>query len=561
MFVDSYSRCLFRSHLPLFVIYHQRVYPFSARSYIDPDPDLMTSNTLSSTNASLDPFDWLPNELLAHIFFYVVESPLHYSQTEILDWRNHNWVDVPRLPCAVCRRWRSIALSTPRLWENVSVDFRRQLEGGYANYLKQWLERCGQNSISLKIGPIYEFIERDSCSPPRMALQNFVNDVTGIVSSVLHRCKAIYIGQCKGVLDLQKIQDHFVNDMPSLRELYIDTAFHGDMDLRSSSRLEAFTDVDGRNPFSRYRFGETQFHTLRRLESYGSTSDLYYILVHFSSLIECTFDVSHAATPSIDVTLATRTFVRPVLENLKVSANSEHDLLGFYCLWKQFRLPSLKKLLIDLEEPVEVEDRDWASFHSFFQQSRPPLEVLELTFQNVAMPDVHLSGILSCLPNLKRLSIDYYDTPESGAIMLSFWQHLRESERPIDDSQPEGSLAVDRCRNFAPFRPQICPRLEFLRVCMGAPVMRHRLDDVAGFILSQCSPSDDGFRSSTSPSSGNNSPILREVFIYCCDFTEDGFLQYPGIDKCLNNGFNVSLEEGALKLLYSADCEFSNRCI
>ncbi len=43
----------------------------------------------------------------------------------------------------------------------------------------------------------------------------------------------------------------------------------------------------------------------------------------------------------------------------------------------------------------------------FFQQSRPPLEALDLVFMNVAIQEVQLNGILSCLPTLKRLSLSF----------------------------------------------------------------------------------------------------------------------------------------------------------
>ncbi len=184
------------------------------------------------------------------------------------------------------------------------------------------------------------------------------------------------------------------------------------------------------------------------------------------------------------------------------------------------------------------------SFILFFQQSCPPLEVLDLYFRNVAMPGVQLNGILSCLPTLKCLSLNY-DPPEFGDISPTLWQHLRESECPTDDTQPEseGTFNADRRRSSSPARPQICPRLEYLKVNTDWSVEHHSLDDVAGFIVSRCSPSDDDYRSSVPQSHGINLPILREVSIKYCDFEEDEFLEYPGIDKCLNNGFNVSFQE------------------
>ncbi len=510
----------------------------------EPDSSVMASNTLTSTNAPLNPFDRLPTELLADIFFHVVESPLHYSRTEESDWTNSKWADSPRLPSSVCRRWRSIAFSTPRLWVSVCVKFKEPMEGGYERtLLRQWLERSGRNAISLEIGPIYDHFGVDPFSPVEMALQNITDDLTGIILSVLHRCKAIHIGSGKGVLDLRKIQDHFVNGMPSLRELYIDSEFSGDMDLRSSFRLEAFIDTAYRNVFSQYRFGEVHFHALRRLKTSGSVNDLYHILQHFSSLTECTFTISHQEAPLIDVALGAGPSVRPALESLDVNSDSDDSVVDSWCIWERFRFPSLKRLCIAFVGLAGEGDRHWASFYSFIKQSRPPLEDVHLIIVDVGVSEVQLNEVLSSLPTLKRLALsfcgdpEFDDTIEFDAIMPSLWQHLHDSERPLDNTQSEGTSSADQSRNFSLDRPRVCPLLEDLYIDTN-DCMKHRLDDVAGFILSRCPPSYNDFYSSTSPSSGINWRVLY-VRVGACGFTLDEFLRYPGIDECLRNGLEV----------------------
>ncbi len=335
----------------------------------DPDPDLITSNTIS-TNAPLDPFDRLPNELLAHIIFCVVESPLHYSRTKEFDWEDAKGVDSPRLPSSVCRRWRAIAFSTPRLWENIRPKFKGPMEGNYeCTLLRQWLERSGQNAISLKIGSHYEKRTVDPSQPVKMYPRYLNYDISEIISSFLHRCRAIYIDPSSRAPDLRDIRNQLANGMPSLRELYSGLLKDVDMDLRSSTHLESV--ISRYNAFSRFRFDESQFHTMRRLEMEGSVNDLHYLLQHFSSLIECTFRVSCKAAPSIDASIARQPFVRPTLEILVIESKFSYDRRCFYCLWKQFCLPSLKKLMVYFPGLLGREDHDWASFYSFFQQSTP----------------------------------------------------------------------------------------------------------------------------------------------------------------------------------------------
>ncbi|KII91813.1 hypothetical protein PLICRDRAFT_76753, partial [Plicaturopsis crispa FD-325 SS-3] len=60
---------------------------------------------LESYNAVLSPFRRLPTELLVEVFVYCL--PENDAPTRRC---------APLLLMGVCKRWRSVALSTPRLW-------------------------------------------------------------------------------------------------------------------------------------------------------------------------------------------------------------------------------------------------------------------------------------------------------------------------------------------------------------------------------------------------------------------------------------------------------------
>ncbi len=85
--------------------------------------------------------------------------------------------------------------------------------------------------------------------------------------------------------------------------------------------------------------------------------------------------------------------------------------------------------------------------------------------------------------------------------------------------------------------------------------MKYRLDDVANFIVSRCSPCNENIQFLTSPSSGIDRPVLH-VVVHYCDFTKDDFLQYPGIDECLNNGLNMLIQRDAFGTYLIANSEF-----
>ncbi len=138
--------------------------------------------------------------------------------------------------------------------------------------------------------------------------------------------------------------------------------------------------------------------------------------------------------------------------------------------------------------------------------------------------------------------------------MPSFWQYLSDCERPVDDTQSESTFAEDQFRNLLPSHTQICLCLEHLFMYTDGS-MRYRLDDVANFIMSRCSPCNENLQFSTSPSSGIDRPFLH-VAVHYCDVKKDNFLQYPGKDECLNNGLSFFIQNDAFGTYLIADAEF-----
>ncbi|EMD41281.1 hypothetical protein CERSUDRAFT_89853 [Gelatoporia subvermispora B] len=70
----------------------------------------------AEVHRQLDPFNWLPTELLAYIFHAVLEC----ENISCMDALERPWVfHQPVVLSHVCRRWRIIALSTSRLWSSV----------------------------------------------------------------------------------------------------------------------------------------------------------------------------------------------------------------------------------------------------------------------------------------------------------------------------------------------------------------------------------------------------------------------------------------------------------
>ncbi|KAJ7154235.1 hypothetical protein C8R46DRAFT_447403 [Mycena filopes] len=78
----------------------------------------------------------LPPEILAEIFLQCLPK----------------WSWAPRTLSCVCRQFRDVALSTPRLWTSMCVDLEDEdEEGAYVDFCRTWLSRTGSLPISLDL--------------------------------------------------------------------------------------------------------------------------------------------------------------------------------------------------------------------------------------------------------------------------------------------------------------------------------------------------------------------------------------------------------------------------
>ncbi|KAF7363824.1 F-box domain-containing protein [Mycena sanguinolenta] len=94
----------------------------------------------------------LPNEILGEIFVYCLREPEPDGHPfGILPKLDPN--DAPLVLCAVCRRWREIALTTPGLWGSFSIQQDSVLSDSGADYVefcRTWLSRAGITPVSIE---------------------------------------------------------------------------------------------------------------------------------------------------------------------------------------------------------------------------------------------------------------------------------------------------------------------------------------------------------------------------------------------------------------------------
>ncbi|KAJ7243748.1 hypothetical protein C8J57DRAFT_1556377, partial [Mycena rebaudengoi] len=100
---------------------------------------------LEDLNAVTSPVLSLPPELICEIFLHCYLPPSVLPTAK----------DAPLLLTQVCRRWRTIALSTPLLWSTVTVALLLSSTptAGAQNMLEMWLERGANCPLSVSLIP------------------------------------------------------------------------------------------------------------------------------------------------------------------------------------------------------------------------------------------------------------------------------------------------------------------------------------------------------------------------------------------------------------------------
>lgn len=90
-----------------------------------------------------------PHELLSHTFLLSVPD---MNQTSAQELKR-----AVMLPAQVCKRWRDVALSTPRLWSRIHMDLRKRRLEEEAAFAQRWLARSGGCPLSISLSQFMTF--------------------------------------------------------------------------------------------------------------------------------------------------------------------------------------------------------------------------------------------------------------------------------------------------------------------------------------------------------------------------------------------------------------------
>ncbi len=481
--------------------------------------------------------DYIPTELVANIFSFVVEE-------------QENWWDreSPLLLCAVCRKWRSIAISTPRLWRTVKLRFKRPLDNEYELVLlQQWLDRAAAVPLYLYLGQnIYPYGANQPDLDTRM------KNMENIISSVLPRSSTVLIRLQDG--PYLKLATAFSIDIPyKLLEEIRFTAPNlssKTIDLRACTNLI----LGILHPYRRFEFGDNQFHSLRHLVMTGNMHDIYQILSRFPSVEEyrhiAEYDASDRAVPPA---LKRAPHLKlPNLEAFDVEWDGTDDI---WRVFDRLSIPSLQKFGFQ-HQNLRDTHWHWPSLFSLFQRSRPPMRYLEICNLPI-VPESQLMELLSWMPALKGLKLMFLQDspllPRSNILTAKFWGaftglHALQIDPALQEERGEDSSLLAGTPT--------CPHLERFHLHLSRRV---QLTEVATVITSLFPNYDHASFHSLCVEPEVEGKTLRSLVLGECDFSMEDFLAYPQMEKYVKAGLIVSMTPW--DCTFKLPCEFPVCCI
>ncbi|KAF7330116.1 NAD(P)-binding protein [Mycena sanguinolenta] len=292
----------------------------------------------------------------------------------------------PLIFCQVSRQWRAIALSTPRLWNCVSLDCTY---GRTSIFLcDMWLKRSGSLPLSIRFYRHWP----DSA-------QQVVDDCQDLLRTILPYAQRWRLIDIENVptASYDVFDGRLPDSLPALEALFID---YGSPSVSSSTpwaglrtapklRLLRSRNIDVNTRTDKWLTFPWSHLTHINVER-CSTYDCLQILCEASTAIACRFRIQQSSS------IEHPPVFHSTLQILRIRFYVQHDIrLGLIC-------PRLETLAVWMEEP-EHTPRD---FVAFIAGSGAAIE--NLTLEGSSLDDTQFLHCLVNLPRLRNLRIEEY---------------------------------------------------------------------------------------------------------------------------------------------------------
>ncbi|KAJ8073934.1 hypothetical protein PM082_012213 [Marasmius tenuissimus] len=386
---------------------------------------------VNSHRALLSPRRRLPAEILASIFVECLPD-------NELGLCSRSTQDAPLLLTTICRQWREIALSTPKLWNSIHINISLPIsfsllakskvtDDNFSSFLrgrqegfKAWLDRSGSLPITISLATdpqaVYQ-MENPYGALLRLSadtIRTFRVNFTELLAQYSHRWRTVAVGQGVGqVLDLIPFETLVAKDLSSLEKFYSfgyifsrDTDEHEQTSTLPPARLLPHA------------------HSLRHLKLHDALISAYTLSqsLPWHNLTE--LSISYVSEGSLDSAAIMRTLADQC-QSLVTFCFDIREMRYSTLAHDAAEWPSLQNLCIKFQFPPLQFDRP-ITFGDTIPNS---VERNEVLVHNRAVFDAFESVTL---PSLVRLSLDFEDLP---------YTPLPDSNDPILDT---GTLPFER---------------------------------------------------------------------------------------------------------------------
>ncbi|KAJ7718128.1 hypothetical protein DFH07DRAFT_336872 [Mycena maculata] len=353
--------------------------------------------------ALIAPWRRLPIELIAEIFRFTLEVTNQDDNAD--DYWNDDRPSTLRL-CRICRTWRAIAVSTPALWNVLSISLHSVSHP--IEWISTWLDRS-------RSFPLYLQLFWGNKSLPEV-----INPVLSIFETHLYHTAGLWIDGLD-VEDPDLVTNAYPKGtFPPTQSLHAPLLTTVGSDLPPDSKWDWISTACRASPrltrltvskFSIDWFPITNLTKMHIIDPV-SMSDVLQILEHAPSLQDISFDVGGPATTCS----SGKVLVMAAVSRLEITST---DHLGDFL--EQIELPALKEIGIH-----QIANWPDAAFRSFISRSSCILKILE--FYDVEISE---NQIIGCLQDkvcnmLEGLVVSECDPPALGLL-----QHLTYRQHPF----------------------------------------------------------------------------------------------------------------------------------
>ncbi|KAJ7171923.1 hypothetical protein C8R46DRAFT_1084250, partial [Mycena filopes] len=331
----------------------------------------------------------LPPELLAEIFVHCL---LQWPHSETLAAPHLLCRDAraaPLLLCRVCRQFRVVALSTPKLWSSMCIiGFEdKDEEGAYVDFCRTWLSRTGNLPISLAL--VDDIVHGISPDPE--------DSVLSVIVEWAGRLRALEIGGRFWGDILNGEKGSITERVPLLEELTISTYNElGPVILPNAPKLR----IVSVNLWTPTLPIQLPWHQLTKIHiGYIDIVPFLAILQTSTSLLQASFDFYAWTIQSSRLPVSDYSHARLRRIHLGVAECSEKQIP--LSLLHHLKTPTLEGLSVAfLHESLTL---DLSPLLSFLSQPRLRLQTLALDSINTSMAD--LIKCLRLTPSLTHLRL------------------------------------------------------------------------------------------------------------------------------------------------------------